>query len=103
MLYVKFGFDWPSGFEKFEYYNQRTNGPVNAHMRSVVYTNKHVCIFWKKAPVKGQMIPWCPLFFFIIINILSICKFPASLSLQQTNNSYPHLKAKATYVDHVVK
>ena len=22
--------------------NQRTNGPVNAHLRSVVYTNKHV-------------------------------------------------------------
>ena len=73
--------------------NQRTNGPVNAHLRSVVYTNKHVYILWKeKAPVKGQMIPWGP-FFFIIINILSICQNPARLSLQPTNNSYPHSKA----------
>ena len=23
-------------------YNQRTNGPVNAHLRSAAYTNKHV-------------------------------------------------------------
>ena len=24
------------------YGNQRTNGPVNAHLRSAAYTNKHV-------------------------------------------------------------
>ena len=35
MLHVKFGFDWPRGFRE----NQRTNGPVNAHLKSAVYTN----------------------------------------------------------------
>ena len=28
-LHIKFGLDWPSGFK-----NQRTNGPVNAHLIS---------------------------------------------------------------------
>ena len=32
--------------------NQRTSGPVNAHLGSAVYTNKHVLILWKIAPVK---------------------------------------------------
>ena len=35
--------------------NQRTNGPVYAHLRSAVYTNKHVKILWKITSVKGQM------------------------------------------------
>ena len=35
--------------------NQRTNGPVNAHTRSAVYTNDNVLILWKIAPEKRQM------------------------------------------------
>ena len=37
--------------------NQRTNGPVNAHLRSAAYTNKHVLILWYLTPVQGQMKP----------------------------------------------
>ena len=69
MLHIKFGFGWPSGFREEdleivdgrrtpnhghpisslcepngsgELKNQRTNGPVNTHLRSAAYTNKHV-------------------------------------------------------------
>ena len=78
----------------FGRFYQRTNGPVNAYLRSVVYTNKHVCIdlLWKKSPSNGADDSLVSIFFFIIINIL-ICQFPASLSLQPTNNTYPHSKA----------
>ena len=33
--------------------NKRTNGPVNAHLRSAAYTNKHVCILWYLTPVRA--------------------------------------------------
>ena len=29
-------------FDEISSRNQRTNGPVNAHLRSAAYTNKHV-------------------------------------------------------------
>ena len=32
-------------------------GPVNAHLRSAAYTNKHVGISWYLTPVQGQMKP----------------------------------------------
>ena len=37
--------------------NQRTNGPVNAHLSSAAYTNKHVRILWYLTPVQKQMKP----------------------------------------------
>ena len=37
--------------------DQRTNGPVNAHLRSAAYTNKQVLIVWYLTPVQGQMKP----------------------------------------------
>ena len=34
--------------------SQRTNGPVNAHLRSVVYSNKHTCFnIMENSPSKG--------------------------------------------------
>ena len=36
--------------------NQRTNGPVNAHLRSAAYTNKHVGILWYLTPVQGHFL-----------------------------------------------
>ena len=50
--------------------NQRTNGPVNAHLRSAVYTN-----VIENSPSKGADEALGP-FFFRIINILSIQVFP---------------------------
>ena len=37
--------------------NKRSNGPVNAHLRSAAYTNKHVGISWYLTTVQGQMKP----------------------------------------------
>ena len=42
---------------KIAIFNKRTNGPVNAHLRSAAYTNKHVGISWYLTPVQGQMKP----------------------------------------------
>ena len=50
--------------------NQRTNGPVNAHLRSAVYTN-----VIENSPSIGADEALGP-FFFRIINILSIQVFP---------------------------
>ena len=50
--------------------NQRTNGPVNAHLRSAVYTN-----VIENSPSIGADEALGP-FFFGIINILSIQVFP---------------------------
>ena len=51
--------------------NQRTNGPVNAHLRSAVYTN-----VIENSPSIGADEALGPFFFFRIINILSIQVFP---------------------------
>ena len=55
--------------------NQRTNGPVNAHLRSAVYTN-----VIENSPSIGADEALGPFFFFFfffrIINILSIQVFP---------------------------
>ena len=51
--------------------NQRTNGPVNAHLRSAVYTNAI-----ESSPSIGADEALGPFFFFRIINILSIQVFP---------------------------
>ena len=53
-------------FQKSEVLNQRTNGPVNAHLRSAVYTN-----VIENCPSIGADEALGP-FFFRIINILSI-------------------------------
>ena len=50
---------------------QRTNGPVNAHLRSAVYTN-----VIENSPSIGADEALVPFFFFRIINILSIQVFP---------------------------
>ena len=50
--------------------DQRTNGPVNAHLRSAVYTN-----VIENSPSIGADEALGP-FFFRIINILSIQVFP---------------------------
>ena len=50
---------------------QRTNGPVNAHLRSVVYTNQRLNIM-ENSPRKGGDEALGPFFFPIIINVLSI-------------------------------
>ena len=66
---------------KIEY--QRTNGPVNAHLRSAAYTNKrlNIMVFNSSAGADEALGPFC---FFKIFNILSICQFPAGFSLQMT-------------------
>ena len=51
--------------------NKRTNGPVNAHLRSAVYTNDI-----ENSPSIGADEALGPFFFFSIINILSIQVFP---------------------------
>ena len=52
-------------FPIFIHTNQRTNGPVNAHLRSAVYTN-----VIENSPSIGQMKPLGHFFFFFrIINI----------------------------------
>ena len=66
--------------------NQRTNGPVNAHLRSASYLN--IMVF---NPSEDEALGpfWAdealgPFSFFRIINILSICQFPAGFPLQIT-------------------
>ena len=66
----------PNGYpvprEIFNYTeNQRTNGPVNAHLRSAVYTN-----VIENSPSIGADEALGPFFLFRIINILSIQVFP---------------------------
>ena len=61
--------------------NQRTNGPVKAHMRYAVYINKYVSNIMENSPSKGADEDVVPSFL-RIINILSICQYPASFSLQ---------------------
>ena len=51
--------------------NKRTNGPVNAHLRSAVYTN-----VIENSPSIGADDALGPFFFLRIINILSIQVFP---------------------------
>ena len=51
--------------------DQRTNGPVNAHLRSTVYTN-----VIENSPSIGADEALGPFCFFRIINILSIQVFP---------------------------
>ena len=51
--------------------NKRTNGHVNAHLRSAVYTNDI-----ENSPSIGADEALGPFFFFRIINILSIQVFP---------------------------
>ena len=51
--------------------NQRINGPVNAHLRSAVYTN-----VIENSPSIGADEALGPFFFFRTINILSIQVFP---------------------------
>ena len=51
--------------------NKRTNGPVNAHLRSAVYTNDI-----ENSPSIGADEALGPFFFIRIINILSIQVFP---------------------------
>ena len=58
------------GLSKRENINQRTNGPVNAHLRSAVYK-----IVIEISPSRGADEALGP-FFFRIINILSIQVFP---------------------------
>ena len=54
--------------------NQRTNGPVNAHLRFIMAFN----------PSAGADEALGPFSFFRIINILSIPQFPAGFFLQMT-------------------
>ena len=54
-----------------QFLNQRTNGPVNAHLRSAVYTN-----VIENSPSIGADEALGPFFFLRIINILSIQVFP---------------------------
>ena len=56
--------------------NQRTNGPVNAHLRSAVYTN-----VIENSPSIGADEALGPFFFFRIINILSVQVFPSNYIL----------------------
>ena len=56
--------------QRLQLQNQRTNGPVNAHLRSAVYTN-----VIENSPSIGADEALGP-FFFRIINILSIQVFP---------------------------
>ena len=63
--------------------NQRTNGPVNSHLRSASYTNKHLNIMVFN-PSAGADEDLGPFSFFRIINILSNCQFPADFPLQIT-------------------
>ena len=58
----------------FLIYNQRTNGPVNAHLSLLHVFN----------PSAGADEALGPFSFFRIINILSICQFLAGFSLQMT-------------------
>ena len=55
--------------------NQRTNGPVNAHLRSAAYTNKFVFMVFDHSARADEALG--PSSFFRIINILSISQFPA--------------------------
>ena len=61
------------------YVNQRTNGPVNAHLRSAAIPI-NMFEYYGINPSAGADKP----FFFKIINILSICQFPVGFSLQMT-------------------
>ena len=64
--------------------NQRTNGPVNAHLRSAAYTNKTCLNIMVFNPSAGADEALGPFSFFRIINIMSICQLPAGFSLQMT-------------------
>ena len=60
--------------------NQRTNCPVNAHLRSASYTNTnmYIMVFSLSAGAHKALGLYC----FRIINILSICQFPARFPFQ---------------------
>ena len=62
--------EWPTNICRRNN-NQRTNGPVNAHLRSAVYTN-----VIENSQSIGADEALGPFFFFRIINILSIQVFP---------------------------
>ena len=64
-------FDWDIKHQFKQTNNQRTNGPVNALLRSAVYTN-----VIENSPSIGADEALGPFFFFRIINILSIQVFP---------------------------
>ena len=62
--------------------NQRTNGPVNAHLKSAAFTSTHVLniMVFNHSAVADEALE--PFSFFRIINILSICQFPTGFPLQ---------------------
>ena len=70
---------------------QRTNGPVNAHLRSGIYTNKLVFTssattinlfdYYGHIQARDRLTPGVNIIF-RTINILFICPFPRSFSLQ---------------------
>ena len=60
--------------------NQKTNCPVNDHLGSPIYTPKK----WYTAPSAGEDEIPLALFVFKVVNIRSICQFPACFSLKIT-------------------
>ena len=63
--------------------NQRTNGPVNAHL-SLLHIPINMFEYYGFNPSAGADEALGPFSFFRIINILSICQFLAGFSLQTT-------------------
>ena len=61
--------------------NQRTNGPVNAHLRSAIYTKKHAGILWYNvySPSAGAHDALRSYFFQNSVNLPIL---PANFSLQ---------------------
>ena len=76
-----------SSVRKIEYNikDQRTNGPVNAHLRPEIYTDllPRMVICMYITPGQGQNNPWSQSLF-QIIQIQSICQLTASFVLQMT-------------------
>ena len=64
-------------------YNQRTNGPVNAHL-SLLHIPINMLNIMVFNPSAGADEALGPFSFFRIINILSICQFLAGFCLQMT-------------------
>ena len=65
--------------------NQRTNGPVNANLRSGKYANNLVWLLWPYTCIKPQgRDGWTTgiNYIFRIINVLYICPFPGIFLLQ---------------------
>ena len=74
---------------------QRTNGPVNAHLKPEIYTNKtRMVISMYITPGLGQSNPLSQ-FLFENIKLQSICQFTESFALQMTFNNFPNSNAWA--------